>query len=134
IGRDQYNIQYQQERESFLASIAATKTRASRLVVLGFLMMFVGAGVYGWALLRTLGHISSASGGFDGPSGPDDIDPIGRDFFGPPVGGVPVGLIGFGVAFVGQFILIAGIVLHIVAAARRRRINDYIPPPPQFRY
>jgi hypothetical protein len=45
------------------------------------------------------------------------------NFYGPQVGGVSVGLIGFAVAFIGQFVLVAGIVLHIVAAARRRRLN-----------
>ena len=50
------------------------------------------------------------------------------NFYGPKVGGVSVGLIGFAIGFIGQFVLIAGIVLHIVAAARRRRLNQMPKP------
>lgn len=46
-------------------------------------------------------------------------DPFGS---GLSVGGWPIGIIGFGVAVIGQFVLIAGIILHIVAASRRRQL------------
>jgi hypothetical protein len=120
VGRDQHNQynQYLQQRESFLATIAATKTRASRLVIIGFLMVAGGGGVYAWVILRTIGNVSTAGANFNFDT---------AHFFGPQVHGIPVGLAGFGVAFVGQFVVIAGIVLHIVAAARRRRLNNEMP-------
>ncbi len=46
INRDQYNQWVQevrQERENFLITVAATKTRAKRLVVIGFIMVVGGA-------------------------------------------------------------------------------------------
>jgi hypothetical protein len=58
----------------------------------------------------------------------EPVDPFAS---GLSIGGWPIGIIGFGVAVVGQFVLIAGIVLYIVAASRRRRLLE-MPDARQF--
>ncbi len=114
VARDQHNQwvqQIRQERESFLVTIAATKTWARRLVLIGFVMVVGGA----------LACVSIMLG--DMPRF-DELQSSGQAF-----GLSPIFSIGFGVGFVGQFILIAGIVLHIVVAARRRRLEQNLPLP-----
>jgi hypothetical protein len=119
VGRDQYYTQILHERQSFLSEIAATKTKARFLVTAGFLMVFLGAVAFAIPLLGELNNLQH-------------LKPSALGFPGPKIGGVSIGIIGFGVGFIGQFILLAGIVLHIVAAARRRRLPDLPPPPPGY--
>jgi hypothetical protein len=117
----QYN-QVIQQRESFAREIAATRSKATALVVLGFLMLCGGSVVFMVPLLGFMNDFGSVS--------PQETITSGN-FYGPEVGGVSVGLIGFAIAFIGQFVLIAGIVLHIVAAARRRKLNQ-MPQPESY--
>ena len=49
--------------------------------------------------------------------------------FGRDIGGIPAGLLGAGLAAIGMLLLVIGIVLHIVATARRRRIDRDLPVP-----
>ena len=109
--------QVSRERESFARDIAATKTKARILVWLGFLMSAFGAIAFMVPLLKAMKDASAAS----------------PDLFGSSlsIGGFPIGIIGFGVAFVGQFVLAAGIILHIVAASRRKQLLQ-MPDPRQF--
>lgn len=97
------------ERESFAQDIAATKTKARILVWLGFLMVACGATAFMVPLLQAMKDSSATT----------TADPFAS---GLSIGGYPVGIIGFGVAFVGQFVLVAGIILHIVAASRRKKL------------
>ncbi|MDQ4134071.1 MAG: FHA domain-containing protein [Actinomycetota bacterium] len=125
VGRDQYNhaayYQYvHQQRESFARDIAATKTKARRLIVFGFVLLVVGIGVYFTMFISAFKVVSNPT--FDDESAIEE-------FWGPKVGGVPVGVIGFGVAFLGMMLIVVGIVLHIVAAARRRQFETKNPPP-----
>lgn len=123
VGRDQHNQYVQQvihERQSFLRDVAATKTRATRLIVVGFVMLAVGIGGYAVYLVRSFGSF----GELDAQSSPDDVD-----FFGENLLGIPAGLWFFLFGLLGQLLLIVGIVLHIVAAARRRRVDRDLPAP-----
>ncbi|MFC9329543.1 FHA domain-containing protein [Kitasatospora sp. NPDC057015] len=117
VAGNQYNIQ-QAQRESFLKDIAATRTRARHLIVVGFLLFLVGSGVYGWVIIRFIvrgnDQFSSGSSNFD--SSPE--------LLGPKVVGVPVGAIGFAVAAIGTVLMVVGIVLHIVTTSRRRRFEE----------
>lgn len=61
---------------------------------------------------------------FDESTQPGDVELLG-----PSVAGVPVGIIGYGLGFLGSVLLVVGIVLHIVAAARRRRVDREMPLP-----
>ena len=125
VGHDQYNAYIQQvreERDSFARDIASTKTKASRLIWIGFAMFVVGLGTYAWAIMRFAGQVDSLS-----IDEPDVFDP--PSLFGPQVAGIPIGLIGFALAGVGSLLLVVGIVLHVVAAARRRRLEAQSPAP-----
>lgn len=117
VGRDQYNA-YVQQRESFLREIAGTKSKARALAWLGFLLLVPGFVVYGATVLRFIQRV---------PTLGEDTDPQDIQLLGPRVGGVPVGVIGLGLFLLGSILLIVGIVLHVVAAARRRRVERDLP-------
>lgn len=118
VAGDQYNYVQQAQRESFFQEIAATRTRARHLIVLGFLLFLVGGGIYGWVIIRFIARtnddISSGSSNFDSSS----------ELLGPKVAGVPVGAVGFAMAAIGTVLTVIGIVLHIVTTSRRRRFED----------
>jgi hypothetical protein len=121
VGRDQYFQQVVQQRDGFFREIAATKTKASRLIWTGVVLLVVGVSVYA---SMVIGFMSNVSDGLSNPSSFDLNDP-----FGPSVGGVPVGLLGWAAAALGTLLIIIGIVLHIVATARRRQVEVSYPLP-----
>jgi FHA domain len=127
VGRDQYNSYVQhvtQQRENFLREIAATKTKARWLVWTGFVAFVVGFALFAAADLNFLKEISGAFQ--NGDPAPLSTTPFGRE-----VGGVPIGLLGWALAALGTILLVVGIVLHIVATSRRRRVyREYQVPPP----
>ncbi|WP_405633119.1 FHA domain-containing protein [Streptomyces sp. NBC_00016] len=118
VAGNQYNYVQQAQRESFFKEVAATRTRARHLIMLGFLLFLVGGGIYGWVIIRFIARtnddISSGSSNFD--SSPE--------LLGPKVAGVPVGAVGFAMAALGTVLTVIGIVLHIVTTSRRRRFED----------
>jgi pSer/pThr/pTyr-binding forkhead associated (FHA) protein len=126
VGRDQYNAHVQQviqRRDSFMREIASTKTKARWLVWLGLLLFVVGFALFAAADLNLLKQISSGFGS-NNPTPP--TDPFGR-----PILGLPSGLFGWAIGAIGSLMLIIGIVLHIVATSRRRRVErDYPLPMP----
>jgi hypothetical protein len=125
VGRDQYNRYVQHithQRESFLREVAATKTKARWLVWLGLLCFVAGFALFAAPLLGFIGQISDAIESGD-PGPPEDP-------FGPDVAGVPLALLGWALAGVGMLLLTVGIVLHIVAASRRKRVDRELPVPP----
>ncbi|MET7479895.1 FHA domain-containing protein [Streptomyces sp. NPDC005648] len=118
VAGDQYNYVQQAQRESFFKEIAATRTRARHLIILGFLFFLVGSGMYGWVIIRFIARtdddVSSGSSSFGSSS----------ELLGPKVAGVPVGAVGFALAAIGSVLTLIGIVLHIVTTSRRRRFED----------
>lgn len=126
VGRDQYNAHVQQviqQRDSFMREIASTKTKARWLVWLGLLLFVVGFALFAAADLNFLKQVSN---GFGSNNVAPPTDPFGR-----PILGIPSGLFGWALAAVGSLMLIIGIVLHIVATSRRRRVErDYPLPMP----
>ena len=126
VGRDQYNAHVQQviqQRDSFLREVAATRTKARWLVWLGLLLFVAGFAMFAAADLNFLKQIASdiQSNNTAPPPNP----------FGRPIFGVPAGLLGWAVGAVGGLMLIIGIVLHIVATSRRKRVErDYPLPMP----
>jgi len=126
VGRDQYNAHVQQviqRRDSFMREIAATKTKARWLVWLGLLLFVVGFAMFAAADLNMLKQISSE---FGSNSTAPPADPFGR-----PILGIPSGLLGWAIGAIGSLMLVIGIVLHIVATSRRRRVErDYPLPVP----
>jgi FHA domain-containing protein len=112
VGRDQYLQQVIHQRDGFLREIAATRTRATRLIWVGVLLMVAGGGLFAAMVIGFMSKVSSGFGDFGSIPSPD---------FGPTLGGIPVGLLGWAIAAVGSVLVVVGIVLHIVATARRRR-------------
>jgi hypothetical protein len=125
VGRDQYNAHVQQviqQRESFLREIARTKTKARWLVWLGLLLFVGGFALFAAADVNFLKQIANDVQN-NGNTAPP-TDPFGR-----PIGGIPSGLLGWAIAAVGALMLMIGIVLHIVATSRRRRVAREYPVP-----
>jgi pSer/pThr/pTyr-binding forkhead associated (FHA) protein len=125
VGRDQYNA-YIRQRDSFVRDIAATKTKARWLVWLGLLMYVAGFALFAAGVL---GFISQGVNAIEsGDLGPPE-DPFGQS-----IAGIPSGLLGWALAAVGTVLLVIGIILHIVATSRRKRVEREWPlQPPSWR-
>jgi uncharacterized membrane protein len=122
VAGNQYIVQ---QRESFLRSVAARKSKARWLIVLGFLLFIAGTGV---AVVSAAGLLNNFGTIFDNASlesGP----PSFQSLFGGDVLGVPVVLLGSVLDAAGLFLIMAGIVLHVVAAARARDVDRRYPLP-----
>ena len=126
VGRDQYHANVQQviqQRDSFMREIAGTRTKARWLVWLGLLLFVAGFAMFAAADLNFLKQVASdvQSNSTAPPSDP----------FGHPIFGIPSGLLGWAIAAIGALMLVIGIVLHIVATSRRKRVErDYPLPMP----
>ena len=112
----------QQQRDSFLRDVAASRTRAKHLIWFGLLLFILGSGTYAWMIIR---FVSNQDLNSEQPPSPEDL-------FGEEVGGVPVGLIGFATAGIGSVMVVIGIILHIVATSRQRRTLSQPPLPPDW--
>jgi hypothetical protein len=77
-----------------------------------------------------LGFMSENWSHLPSPGSPGNLEP---DLSSPALGGVPVGLIGWAAAAIGSGLVFIGIVLHVVATARRRRAEAAYPIPPTYR-
>jgi pSer/pThr/pTyr-binding forkhead associated (FHA) protein len=125
VGRDQYNAHVQQviqQRDSFLREIAGTRTKARWLVWLGLLLTIAGFAMFAAADLDFLKQIAADVHSTSPP--PPPSNPFGRPIF-----GIPSGLLGWAIGAIGTVMLAIGIVLHIVATARRRRVERDYPLP-----
>ena len=122
VGRDQNNSYLIQQRENFLREVAATKTKARWLIWTGFVSFVVGFAIFAAGVL---GFIKQVSGDVSTGTQPGAITPFGRT-----VDGIPSGLIGWAMGALGMLLIIVGIVLHIVATSRRRRVERELPLPP----
>jgi hypothetical protein len=119
------NVQHvQQQRESFAREVAGTKTRARWFVWLGLAITVLGV------VTTTATGLASVREIFGAVSSDTEPDPGGFDPFGRTVGGVPLLEIGYALTFLGVLMLVIGIVLHIVATARRRQVDQRYPMPP----
>lgn len=120
VGRDQYNS-YVQQRDNFLREIAATRTKARWLVWTGFVAFVVGFALFAAADLGLLKQVGTdiQTGSTDPP-----VSPFGRD-----IAGIPSGLLGWALAALGMLLVVVGIVLHIVATSRRKRVERELPVP-----
>lgn len=129
VDGNQYNY-YRQERESFLREIAASKSRARGLLWFGFFLSVAGTGVYMAVVLRfissvdrTIGEVSRLPRGAQPPM----VSPT--QLLGPEIAGVPLAAIAIFVAALGGVIFLVGLVLHVTAAARARKVDRSHPLP-----
>ena len=112
---DQYNqyiSQVIQERESFARDIAATNSKARWLVWIGLTLIVGGGDFYYWAFMKFTNFANQSEASAD-------------HWF-------HLARIGVGVSSIGVVTIIVGVVLHIVAASRRRGLmsmNAPIAPP-----
>ena len=109
-----------QQRESFLREVAATRTKARWFVWSGLALLVAGmaAGVY--AVLNSFQQVSSVLGSGVEPS--SSFNPFGGDF-------VPLFAFAEFGTLIGALLIVVGIVLHVVATARRRRVDERLPLP-----
>jgi len=117
VERDRHVQHVRQQRETSLRGIAARRRRARRLVRTGLVSFVTGAAVFA-AVLGYVGHVGGAAG-------------MGAQLGGAtPPGAAVAGLIGWAMGALGLALIIAGIVLHSTAAARRRRVDQDYPAGP----
>jgi hypothetical protein len=116
IGRDQYVQHVIQQRENFFREIAATRTKARGLIWTGVVVFLVGLAIAAFGWYTYFGQIVDLSNASSMPT-KDDLS------------GFLVFALGGLVNLVGVLLIIIGIVLHIVATARRRRVDRDLPPP-----
>ncbi len=124
VGRDQYNSYSQQviqQRENFFREIAATRTKARWLIWIGLGVFVAGLGIALAGGYSFFGLIVEFWGSSTPPT-PDDL----RGFL--------VAALGSVINAVGGLLIIIGIVLHIVATSRRKRVDRQLPPPPPPQY
>ena len=117
VARDQYVYQ----RESFLREVAASKTRARRLIAVGGLL-FVAGFVAMAAVLYQFGvdFNEVMASDLDASQQPDV-----------PELAFPVAVLATLVSGLGVVLMVVGVVLHVMATARRRRVEPAYPHPPR---
>lgn len=122
VGRDQYDSSSQvvELRDGFFREIAATRTKARRLIwtglavfVAGLVMSFAG----GYSFVGQVVDFPTGSG----PPTRDDLS------------GFLLAALGSVVNAVGVLLIIIGILLHLVAMSRRRLVDRELPPPAPYR-
>jgi hypothetical protein len=117
IADDQYrsNIQHViEQREKVLRKVAAIKMRARRLVWAGFLAFVMGFGLFTAVDLKFINQI---------------VDSIQNGSEPPPGMAINRGVFPWALAALGIVLLIAGTVLYIAAASKRKRVNRDFPLP-----
>jgi FHA domain len=122
VGRDQYNYSQHviQQRESFFREIAATKTKARWLVWIGVGLFVIGLGI---ASVGGFNYLQWFAGVWGSSTAPE-LD----------LTGLLTAAVGGLINTVGILLIVIGIVLHIIATSRRKRVDRVLPPPPpQYR-
>jgi hypothetical protein len=117
VARDQYLYQ----RESFLREVAASKTKAHRLIAVGALM-FVAGFVAMAAVLYQFGvDFGEVMASDLDASQQQDVPDLA----------FPVAVLATLVSGLGVFLMVLGIVLHVMATARRLRVEPAYPHRPR---
>jgi hypothetical protein len=121
---------YQQilnQRESFLREVAATRTKARWFVWLGLILFVGGIGLDLYMAQQAYGSISDWIGKLPSMNSSSAAAPTLPGAFGADFGTLYV--VAAAAVYGGPILIIVGIVLHIVATARRRRIDERLPAP-----
>jgi hypothetical protein len=128
VGGNQYATyirQVRQERESFLREVAATRTKARWIVWVGVGLTVVGFALFAGSVIQFMNWIFEM---LKNPPGPGEDVSLPQDIM------TPVVFLGWAMAAVGSILIVIGIVLHVVATSRRKRVDREhpLPPPPRF--
>jgi hypothetical protein len=129
VGRDQYVSyvhQIEERRAGFLQQIAATRSKARVLVWLGLAMQVGGFALFAGFVLRFITTVFDLIG-TDSTEIPDV-----PDLTGPELLGLPMFVWGFVIAGVGGVLMVVGLILHVTATARARRVDRELPVPPPW--
>lgn len=129
VGRDQYVSyvhQIEERRAGFLQQIAATRSKARVLVWLGLVMQVGGFALFAGFVLRFMTTIFDLIG-TDSTEIPDV-----PDLTGPELAGLPMFVWGFAIAGIGGVLMVVGLILHVTATARARRVDRELPVPPPW--
>lgn len=109
------------ERESFLREVAATRTKARWLIWSGAFISIFGLVLFGGSLFQFMNHIIEMMRRFPNsvntPFLPENIM-------------TPVVFVGLALLTLGNILMVVGIVLHIVATSRRKKVDRDLPMPP----
>ena len=113
------------ERESFLREVAATRTKARWLLWTGFIVFVIGFGVQ---LSGSMDYLQGITGaieqGLRAASGTTNPPAL------PSMGSFQPAFIGAAVSSLGVVLFVVGLVLHVVAASRRKRVDRELPSTP----
>ncbi|WP_372700040.1 FHA domain-containing protein [Arthrobacter sp. JSM 101049] len=109
------------ERESLLRDIAGTRSKARWIIMVGFALFVVGFAAFAAGILQ---FFTSLGDSFGTGGQPEVLTPFGTDLF-----GIPSGLVGWSAAALGAILMVVGMVLHIVASARRKNVDRDLPLP-----
>jgi hypothetical protein len=123
VAGDQYTSYVQhvrRERESFLREVAATRTKARWLIWAGAFVAIVGLILFGGSVIQFLDYIF---GTIKRRTPTDPLTPI------PDYIMSPIAFVGFAMWTVGIILMIIGIILHVVATSRRKRVDRELPMP-----
>lgn len=122
VGRDQYQSYFQQivhERDGFLREVAAAKTKARWVIVFGFVLFLAGFAIFVIPGVNFGKQIDNQiSSGTVGPA---------TGAGGPQILSIPMQELGWILAAAGILTIGAGSVLHRVAVARRKRVDQERP-------
>lgn len=122
VGRDQHlaYLHVQQQRESFAREVARTRTKARWLIWLGVLVSIGGMVLYGKVFLGIVELFTgwSRNGASESPDMSQFFERMGD------------AVVGIGIGALGMVLLVLGVVFHVVATSRRRRVERDYPLPP----
>jgi pSer/pThr/pTyr-binding forkhead associated (FHA) protein len=110
VAGNQYVSHIRQERESFLQAVAATKTKARWLIWIGAGLSILGLVVAGAGFYQFMEELPTYTG--------DGTPPAFRLY-----------ISGLLIAGGGSILLTIGVVLHVVATSRRKRVDREFPLP-----
>jgi len=130
IGRDQYRnyvSNVTQAPESFTRQIAATKTKARFLVWSGLGIAVVGISIEVWNLVKYGGSIANFDSQLFSQMNNSNADGAGPHLPSISFHSFEAAMIGAAILVIGGIVLAIGVVLHVVASARTRRLET-VPP------
>ncbi|MDR7185216.1 hypothetical protein J2X85_002250 [Microbacterium trichothecenolyticum] len=131
----QYVQFIERERDSFLREVASTRTKARWLVWLGLTGIVVGFGIMLWIFAGYFDAFADIFRHIDDPAAAQQAFQTAIEVsFGLKLVGVNAIVLSLGLSTIGGIMLVVGIVLHVVATARRKRVDRdlVVPPPWQF--